>query len=178
AGAVLARRLAELTPLRIALVEAGPSDEGRPEVRDFRRFGEVKTGPHARPVPIVAPAVGNGRFTYPTIRLLGGSTSQNTCIWFRPPASDFDGWVAAGAAGWGPAEAARHFAALEARIRIESVVPAGAAHDALRAAVAELGFPAVDFADPGFGEGLGLYRMSKRGTARESTAQVFLRPAE
>lgn len=177
AGAVLARRLAELTPLQVALVEAGPSDEGRAEVRDFRRFKEVKEGPHARPVPIVPPSVGNGRFVYPTIRLLGGSTSQNTCIWFRPPRSDFDDWVAAGAAGWEPEETARHFEALEARIHIESFAPEGAPHDALRAAAAELGFPTVDFADPAFGEGLGAYRMSKRGTARESTAQVFLRPA-
>lgn len=176
AGAVTARRLAELTSAQVALLEAGPSEEGREEVSDFRRFKQVKESALARLLPIVAPPHGNGRFVYPVARMLGGSTSQNTCIWFRPPASDFDDWVATGAAGWGPQEATRQFEALEARIHIEIQQPEGPSHEALATATHQIGFPRVDFAGT-FDEGWGSYRMSKRGVARQSTAEVFLRPA-
>ncbi len=173
AGAVAARRLAELSSARVALLEAGPDVAGRDEVRDFRRFNEVKNGPLARLLPIVQPTSGNGRFRYPVARMLGGSTSQNTCIWFRPPASDFLTWVAAGASSWGPDAVRPHFEALEARINIETVQPRGPAHEALAAAAREMGVAVADFATE-FGEGWGSYRMSKRGVARDSSAEVFL----
>jgi choline oxidase len=175
AGAVAARRLAELSSARIALLEAGPDVAGRDEVRDFRRFNEVKNSTLARMLPILQPRNGNGRFRYPIARMLGGSTSQNTCIWFRPPASDFAAWTEAGAAGWGPQVVWPHFEALESRINIETVQPTGPAHEALAAAAQEMGVPTVDFSQP-FAEGWGSYRMSKRGVARESTAEVFLSP--
>jgi choline oxidase len=175
AGAVAARQLAELSPGRVALLEAGPDVLAREEVRDFRRFNEVKNGPLARLFPIVQPKVGNGRFRYPVARMVGGSTSQNTCIWFRPPASDFQSWVTAGATGWGPDAVRAHFEALEARITIETVQPKGPAHDALAAAARDMGVPAADFATE-FAEAWGSYRMSKRGVARESAAEVFLSP--
>ena len=173
AGAVAARRLAELSSASVALLEAGPDISGREDVRDFRRFNEVKNGTLARLLPILQPRNGNGRFRYPIARMLGGSTSQNTCIWFRPPDSDFLAWVEAGAAGWGPEAVRPHFEALESRINIETVQPTGPAHEALVAAAQEMGVPPVDFSQT-FAEGWGSYRMSKRGVARESTAEVFL----
>jgi len=175
AGAVLARTLAEKTSGRIALLEAGPTDEGRAEVLDFRRYKEVTASPLARLVPIVPPAAGNDRFFYPTSRVLGGSTSQNTCIWFRPPASDFDDWVAAGATGWGPGNVTPHFEALEQRIHVETELPDGEGHRMLWDAAHDLGFAAVDFSAP-FEEGMGTYRMSKAGTQRQSSSVAFLHP--
>ena len=175
AGAVAARRLAELSSASVALLEAGPDVLTREDVRDFRRFNEVKNSSLARLLPIIQPRNGNGRFRYPVARMLGGSTSQNTCIWFRPPASDFSAWTEAGAAGWGPEAVWPHFEALESRINIETIQPTGPAHEALAAAAQEMGVPPVDFSEP-FAEGWGSYRMSKRGVARESTAEVFLSP--
>lgn len=175
AGAVAARRLAELSSAQVALIEAGPHVEEREEVRDFRRFNEVKNSSLARLIPIVQPKAGNGRFSYPIARMLGGSTSQNTCIWFRPPAADFLAWVESGASGWGPEKVRPHFEALEARINVETVEPKGPAHEALAKAAQELGLATVDFAKE-FAEGWGRYRMSKRGVARESSARVFLSP--
>jgi choline oxidase len=175
AGAVLARSLAEQTSATVALLEAGPSDQDRPEVLDFRRYREVGLGPLARMIPIVAPAVGNRRFRYPTSRVLGGSTSQNTCIWFRPPESDFSAWAAAGARGWGPADVALHFDALEARIHIEEEAPDADSHRLLWHAADQAGYPRCDFARP-FDVGMGRYRMSKKGTQRQSTSVVFLHP--
>src|SRR5262245_1373626 len=118
-GGVLARVLAEKTSATVAVLEAGPSDEGRPEILDYRRYMEVRTSPFGRLIPIVPPKRGNGRFQYPVTRVLGGSTSQNSCIWLRPPASDFDDWEAAGAVGWGAQAVMPHFAALESRIKVE-----------------------------------------------------------
>src|SRR5215470_148766 len=109
-GAVLARRLAETVDAHVALVEAGPSDEGVAEVADLRRYHEVAwESPLSQRLPIVAPARGNPRVVYPAGHVLGGSTSHNTCVWFRPPASDFTQWQALGADGWGPAETGRCF---------------------------------------------------------------------
>ncbi|MBJ2150238.1 GMC family oxidoreductase [Paracoccus sp. IB05] len=175
AGAVAARRLAELTTGRVALLETGPDASALPQVRDFRRFKELTDSPLAPYLPIEPPPVGNDRFRYPVARMLGGSTSQNTCIWFRAPDSDFQDWEQAGATGWGPGAVRDHYAALESRIHIETVQPEGPPHDALIRASRETGFDRVDFATP-FGAGFGSYRMSKRGEVRESTARVFLLP--
>ena len=101
-GAVLARKLAEALDASIALVEAGPSDEGLAEVADLRRYREVAwEGPLSKRLAIQPPARGNPRVVYPAGRVLGGSTSHNTCVWFRPPASDFARLGRAGRGGLG-----------------------------------------------------------------------------
>ncbi len=174
-GAVLARRLAELTTATVALVEIGPDDAGRDEVLDFRRYREVPAGPLGTRIPIVPPPRGNGRFSYPVSRVLGGSTSQNTCIWFRPPASDFEDWTAAGATGWGADAVLPHFDALEVRIRVETQASDLDSHRVLFHAAGESGFGRIDFSAP-FEEGMGDYRMSKSGVLRQSTSVVFLQP--
>jgi choline dehydrogenase-like flavoprotein len=126
-------------------------------------------------ISIVPPERGNGRFQYPISRVLGGSTSQNSCIWLRPPASDFADWEAAGAAGWGADQLMPHFAALESRIHVEEAFPDQDSHRILWEAAKELGLARIDFAKP-FESGMGRYRMSKIGNERQSTAVVFLRP--
>lgn len=175
AGAVLARTLADRTSASVALLEIGPSDAGRAEVLDFRRYREVPAGPLGARIPIVAPPRGNGRFVYPVSRVLGGSTSQNTCIWFRPPSTDFDDWVAAGASGWGPDAVFPHFDALESRIHVETQASDLDSHRILFEAAGEAGFGRVDFSRP-FDAGMGQYRMSKSGMLRQSSSIVFLHP--
>ena len=177
AGGVLARTLAERSDATVAVLEAGPSDAGRPEILDYRRYMDVRRSPLARLISIVPPERGNGRFQYPVSRVLGGSTSQNSCIWLRPPASDFADWEAAGAAGWGADAVMPHFAALESRIHIEDVFPDQDSHRVLWNAARDIGLPCIDFAKT-FDSGMGRYRMSKKGSERQSTAVVFLRPPE
>jgi choline dehydrogenase-like flavoprotein len=175
AGAVLARTLADRTSASVALLEIGPSDADKDEVLDFRRYREVPTGPLGTRIPIVPPTRGNGGFGYPVSRVLGGSTSQNTCIWFRPPASDFDDWAAAGALGWGPDAILPHFEALEASIKVEIQAADLDSHRVLFDAARQSGFERIDFSTP-FDIGMGDYRMSKSGAYRQSTSVVFLRP--
>lgn len=176
-GAVLARTLAEQTRATVALLEIGPSDAGREEVLDFRRYREIPGGALGTRIPIVEPSHGNGRFSYPVSRVLGGSTSQNTCIWLRPPPGDFAGWEAAGARGWGANDVLPHFDALEARIPVETQAAGLDSHEVLFDAARDAGFRPVDFTHA-FGEGMGRYRMSKAGSRRQSASVVFLRPAE
>jgi choline oxidase len=175
AGGVLARTLAERTNATVAVLEAGPSDEGHPEILDYRRYMDVRSSAFGRLIPIVPPKRGNGRFQYPVTRVLGGSTSQNSCIWLRPPASDFDDWERAGATGWGADEVMPHFTALESRINIEEVFPDRDSHRLLWDAAGDLGLKRIDLAGR-FDDGMGRYRMSKSGSERQSTAVVFLRP--
>ncbi len=176
-GAVLARTLADGARETVALLEAGPSDEGLAEVADFRRYHEVAwESPLSHRIRIRPPARGNDRVVYPLGRMLGGCTSHNSCIWLRPPESDFAQWEALGAAGWGPDDTRAAFDALEERVHVETVAPDSPAHCAIRQAARDSGFAEIDFARP-FDAGIGLYRLSKRGYLRQSSAAVFLHPA-
>jgi choline oxidase len=172
-GSVLARRLAE-TGSTVVLLERGPSDEGRDEIADLSRYQEAIAGPCAERLTIVNGEGLNPRAVYPAGRVLGGSTSLNTCVWFRPPSSDFASWRKAGATGWSEEAIDRCFAALESAITIEEVPAVEAPHCAMLAAAAQSGFPLVDFAKT-FEEGYAPYRLSKKGTARQSASIVFLR---
>jgi choline oxidase len=175
-GAVLARKLAEALDASIALVEAGPSDEGLAEVADLRRYREVAwEGPLSKRLAIRPPARGNPRVIYPAGRVLGGSTSHNTCVWFRPPASDFAHWEELGAAGWGPAETGPCFEEIEGRVHVETLNPGSPAHRDMLQAARELGFPDADFSRP-FDAGVGSYRLNKTGNLRQSASVTYLHP--
>jgi choline dehydrogenase-like flavoprotein len=175
AGAVLARSLAGRPAVRVGLLEAGPSDEGRPEVAALERYREVAYGPLSQQLAIAAPPGGNPRVVYPTARVLGGCTAHNSGIWFRAPASDFVLWERLGARGWGPETAAAGFDRIEARVGIERFVADGEPQRALYEAARQQGFPAVDFAAP-FAEGVGWYRFSKAGWRRRSASAAYLHP--
>ena len=178
AGGVLARTLAERTNATVAVLEAGPSDEGRPEILDYRRYMDVRRSALARMISIVPPERGNGRFQYPVSRVLGGSTSQNSCIWLRPPASDFADWEAARLVPAGERKpSCRISPRLSRAFTSKSVFPDQDSHRVLWDAADDLGLPRIDFAKT-FDAGMGRYRMSKTGNERQSTAVVFLRPPE
>jgi len=175
-GAVLARKLAEGSTASVVLLEAGPNDEGLAEVADFRRYREVAfESPLSQRIHIEPPARGNGRVVYPIGRVLGGSTSHNSCIWFRPPESDFIGWESLGATGWGPAEAGRCLDEIEERVPVETVSPESPAHRDMLQAAREIGLPDIDFSRP-FDDGVGHYRLSKSGHLRQSASATYLRP--
>ena len=102
AGCVLANRLTADPAVRVALIEAGPSD-ARTKVRI----------PAAVAAAIADPQIGwgfksapqrhlNGRqIPLPRGRIFGGCSSINGMAYFRGHPRDFDDWVSDGAAGWG-----------------------------------------------------------------------------
>lgn len=103
AGAVVAARLSEDPARRVCLIEAGPSDVGRDDVLQLRRWMELLEGPLDYAYRTVLQPSGNSHIVHSRARVLGGCSSHNTMIWFKPLPSDWKDWERAGAAGWGSA---------------------------------------------------------------------------
>ena len=103
AGAVVAARLSEDPARRVCLIEAGPSDIGREDVLQLRRWMELLEGPLDYGYRTVLQPSGNSHIVHSRARVLGGCSSHNTMIWFKPLPGDWADWERAGAAGWGAA---------------------------------------------------------------------------
>lgn len=103
AGAVVAARLSEDAGRRVCLIEAGPSDVGRAEVLRLRRWLELLEGPYDYGYRTVVQPHGNSHIVHSRARVLGGCSSHNTMIWFKPLPGDWRDWECCGAEGWGPA---------------------------------------------------------------------------
>ncbi|CAJ2514058.1 Uu.00g021770.m01.CDS01 [Anthostomella pinea] len=101
AGCVVAARLAEYLPQkRILLIEAGPSDYMDDRVLDLRQWlnllgGELDYDYHTTEQPM-----GNSFIRHSRAKVLGGCSSHNTLISFRPFEYDLDIWQSLGARGW------------------------------------------------------------------------------
>ena len=114
AGSILAGRLRAIRPdLSVAVLEAGPSDR-HPLVRvpfglvwlmGSRRDWRYRSTPQA--------GIGGRRVSVPRGRMLGGSASINSMVWFRGRRDDFDHW----GPGWGWSDVAPAFDAVEALMR-------------------------------------------------------------
>ena len=107
-------------------------------------------------------------------RGLGGSSSLNGMIYVRGQAQDYEDWVAAGATGWGAAEMAQAFEAVEQVLPVTLQDHKTRFSEAVFSAAATMGVPvrtgryAVD------GEGLGPTPCNIHGGRRMSAARVFL----
>jgi choline dehydrogenase len=110
-GGTLAARLSENESRRVLLLEAGPDfpDEAERPPPFFAGgsiagLGGIGSG---APVPELdwgywsEPMASGRRVRLGRGRLVGGSGMINGCVFVRGWPSDFDRWVAAGAAGWG-----------------------------------------------------------------------------
>lgn len=130
AGSILAARLSEDAALNIALIEAGgdlPPGEEHPDILDplpiaygvaGRSWSELSADitVHARS----APARRTKRFTQG--RGIGGGSAINGSFAFRGQPEDYDGWAAAGAAGWGWQEVLPYFRKLETDLDIDNAL--------------------------------------------------------
>lgn len=156
---------------RVAIIEAGPSD-AHPLVkmpfgliwlmgsrRDWRFTSSPMAGVNGRQIKI------------PRGRMLGGSSSINSMVWFRGLPADFDGWRIP---GWAWGDVAPAFDAIEARMQPNQLAdahplvkalggPFGANHDA----------PPIPDRESG-----GTFRFNLKHGRRWSAADGFLRPAQ
>ena len=101
AGCVLARRLLDSTDGTVLVVEAGGRPDGLPTVEDPTRWVENIGAAHDWGYVYTPTEHTAGRSLFLSRgRVLGGSGSTNALVWVRGQRQDFDGWAAAGNAGW------------------------------------------------------------------------------
>ncbi len=193
AGCVLASRLSEDPGTRVCLIEAGPSDRSwlirTPAavvaLMNHKRFGWGYSTTEQR-------YLDGRRVNLPRGRVLGGCGSTNGMVYFRGHPADFDGWAAAGNAGWSYREVLPYFVRSECNetwarspfhgadgpMHVSDVKRLNPLVPRFIEAAISLGYGTCeDFNGPD-PEGFGARQATIRKGRRESTATAYLHPAE
>ncbi|KAF2097011.1 alcohol oxidase [Rhizodiscina lignyota] len=102
AGCVIASRLSEYLPQkRVLLIEAGPSDYQDDRVLLLKDWLALLGGELDYDYPTTEQPNGNSHIRHSRAKVLGGCSSHNTLISFRPFEYDCQRWEAQGCKGWG-----------------------------------------------------------------------------
>jgi choline oxidase len=177
AGAVIAARLAEDPSLRVALLEAGPSDEGDARILPVRDWMALLGTELDFDYRIEPQERGNSAIRHSRARVLGGCSSHNSCIAFRAPDGDMQRWQAEGAAGWGPEVTAPFFQRVFEKVHLEEISDANPLNRALVDAGVQAGLSRLSFANDGsFGAGVGLFPVNVKAGIRQSSSVAYLHP--
>ena len=176
AGAVVAARLAEQPGVRVALFEAGPSDEGDEAILTLRNWPNLLRTPLDFDYLIEPQPRGNGRIRHARGKMLGGCSSHNSCIAFWPPDEDLRIWEAAGAEGWGPDEVRPFIQQVQQKVNLECPEPINDLGRAFFAAAQAGGYPARDFGGNINQPGVGWFMLNKLGGVRHSSSVAYLHP--
>ncbi|MEV0218994.1 GMC family oxidoreductase N-terminal domain-containing protein [Streptomyces sp. NPDC050704] len=180
AGSVVASRLTEDPSVRVAVIEGGPSDVDRPEVLTLRRWLGLLGGDLDYDYPTTPQPRGNSHIRHSRARVLGGCSSHNTVISFRPLPSDWDEWADAGAEGWDAASMDPYYDRL-----LNNIVPVdekdrnAIARDFVEAATEAVGVPRVEgFNKKPFHEGVGFFDLAyhPEDNKRSSASVAYLHP--
>jgi choline dehydrogenase len=191
AGCVLANRLSADPNVRVALLEAGPSDDHftiRIPAAVAAAVAEPMFSWHYKSVP--QQHLNGRQLPVPRGRVLGGCSSIGGMAYFRGHRADFDGWADMGATGWSYADVLPYFRKSENNERW----PASELHGSggemnvidiphvnplvnrFLAATAELGFPAAEDLATATPEGFCARQATIRGGRRESAVTAFVNP--
>ncbi|MGN6379753.1 MAG: GMC family oxidoreductase N-terminal domain-containing protein, partial [Gaiellales bacterium] len=100
AGAVVAARLSEDPNVSVCLLEWGPSDVDLDDVLLIRRWLGLLEGPLDLAYTTTLQPRGNAHIVHSRAAVLGGCSSHNTMIWFKPFPGDWQDWVDRGCEGW------------------------------------------------------------------------------
>ncbi|AYN33503.1 oxidoreductase [Streptomyces albus] len=177
---MIASRLAEDPELSVLVIEGGPSDLGREEVLTLRRWLGLLGGELDYEYTTTEQPHGNSHILHSRAKVLGGCSSHNTLISFRPLPSDWDEWEAAGAAGWNAAAMDPYFGRLRNNIvRVAKKDQNEIAADWIEAVKSALGVPeVVGFNDRPFEEGVGFFDLSyhPENNHRSSASVAYLHP--
>ena len=100
AGAIVAARLSEDPNASVCLLEWGPSDVDLDDVLLIRRWLGLLEGPLDLGYTTTLQPRGNAHIVHSRAAVLGGCSSHNTMIWFKPFPGDWQDWVDRGCEGW------------------------------------------------------------------------------
>ncbi|MFN9212505.1 MAG: GMC family oxidoreductase [Betaproteobacteria bacterium] len=196
AGCLLANRLSADPRVRVALLEAGGSDDYlwiHVPVGYLYCVGNQRTDWCFDTEP--QPGLNGRAVRYPRGRVLGGCSSINGMIYMRGQREDYDGWRAGDGygpnPGWGWDEVLPLFKAHEdyyagadelhgagGEWRVEKPRVRWRILEAFRAAAGECGIPASDDFNRGNNLGCGYFDVNQQAGVRWNTAKAFLRPAK
>ena len=178
AGCILAARLSEDPTVTVAVLEWGPSDQNVLAAGQIRRWAEMVEGEHDLDYRSVPQARGNSHIRQTRMRLLGGCSTANTMISWKPLAADLAEWVVQGAAGWDAETILPYFDRLATPI---TVIPASDRNpylkDVIDSAITALGVPhQQSWNDHDFVEGAGYFEIgyTPESNLRSSTSRSYL----
>jgi len=190
AGCVLATRLTENPAITLCLIEAGGRDRN-PWIHIPLGFGKLVPNPKVNwgYVTEPEPHLNGRRLSWPRGKVLGGSGSINGLVFLRGAPSDYDGWEALGAAGWGYQDVLPYFKRMEHNVRgadawrgqggpmcISDIKKPSATSQAFVEACTRLQHPV----NPDFNgeriDGVGTVQLNVRNGWRCSTAKGYLTP--
>jgi choline dehydrogenase len=190
AGCVVAARLSESGRHSVLLLEAGPRDRN-PWIHIPLGTSKVLNDPRinwcyeSEPEP----ALNGRRIFLPRGKVLGGTSAINGMVYIRGQREDYDGWHAAGNAGWSYAEVLPYFRRAECQSRGEdqfhgalgplhvSDQPRHELCDAIIAAATEIGEPRNGDFNGAEQRGFGYFQLTTHRGRRCSAAVAYLRPA-
>ena len=191
AGCVLANRLSADGRHRVLLLEYGGGDRSifirmpsalsiPMNMKRYNWFYETEPEPH----------LGGRRMHTPRGKVLGGSSSINGLVYIRGNPQDFEGWVQAGARGWGWADVLPYFRRAETRreggdayrgddgpLHTRRGTLANPLYRAWIEAGRQAGYPVTEDVNGFQQEGFSHMDMTVRDGVRCSAAVAYLRPA-
>jgi choline oxidase len=176
AGCVVAARLAAADAGEVCLLEAGPADEGNPEVLELPRWPSLLGTDLDYAYEVRASSYYEGDQTLACARVLGGCSSHNGGISFTPTNGDLERWVELGAAGWEPAALVPAIQKVLDRVPIEREREDHPCSRAIVAAAVETGIPELTFGPRSSQAGASWIPYAKRGTRRVSSSVAYLHP--
>ena len=178
AGCVVAAMLAR-AGRRVALIEAGASDEHNRDALDASRWKNLVGGDHDYDYQIEPQPRGNSTIRHTRGRILGGTSSINTIIAWRTPDYDLQTWVGLGARGWGPEDVRPIFDKLFEQVHLEHASLDSEFHHDLVKSAEILNLPLRDFSPKTqVQEGVGYLYFNKKGNLRQSASVAFLHPLD
>lgn len=194
AGCVIANRLSVDPAVRVALIDAGPSDLQFPvNLKTTLPVGNIFMLPHARYNWQYSfdggVGVSNRSLICPRGKVFGGCSSVNGSVYIRGHRSDYDEWEALGNPGWGYSDVLKVFRKHEnwhggtsdfhgvgGEFDVSRPMSPNPLTYAFVDAAVEAGYRRSDDFNAEQQEGYGIYDLNQRRGIRLSSSRAFLHP--